>query len=74
MMVDALQRLAVEYHFENEVEALLEVQRSMSSSYGDLHEKALRFLLLRQEDYNVPFGNNMTYVLDHNMLGFMLRI
>ncbi|KAI4371671.1 hypothetical protein MLD38_009997 [Melastoma candidum] len=53
-MVDALQRLAIDRHFRNEVKAALEEQCTMYSACGDLHEQVLRFRMLRQEGYNVP--------------------
>jgi len=64
VMVDALQRLAIDYHFEDEIEALLERHFliSISQSHSQnidadyLHEAALRFRLLRQGGYPVPSG------------------
>ncbi|KAI4365068.1 hypothetical protein MLD38_021088 [Melastoma candidum] len=52
-MVDALQRLAIKYHFEDEVVAILEALYSVFPTHGDLHEQALCFRLLRQEGFNV---------------------
>nr|WNI01965.1 terpene synthase [Psidium guajava] len=62
VMVDALQRLAIDYHFEDEIEALLQRHFLISTSRyhslpinaENLHEAALRFRLLRQGGYPVP--------------------
>ncbi|XP_030513235.1 (3S,6E)-nerolidol synthase 1-like [Rhodamnia argentea] len=62
VMVDALQRLAIDYRFEDEIEALLQrhflISTSRSHSHPidaeNLHEAALRFRLLRQGGYPVP--------------------
>ncbi|KAK3431519.1 hypothetical protein EUGRSUZ_E03563, partial [Eucalyptus grandis] len=62
--VDALQRLAIDYHFEDEIEAILQRHLLISSSRShsrpidadNLHEAALRFRLLRQGGYPVPSG------------------
>ena len=59
-MIDAVQRLAIDYHFKEEIEAVLQRQYVKGSTHGesiqDLHEVALRFRLLRQEGYHVPAG------------------
>ncbi|KAL6333390.1 hypothetical protein AAG906_028575 [Vitis piasezkii] len=58
MMIDAIQRLGIDHHFEEEIEAVLQKQYMKSSIHGDcdedLYEVALRFRLLRQEGYTVP--------------------
>ena len=62
VMVDALQRLAIDYHFEKEIEVLLQRQLPMSATgshhahTGGLYESGLRFRLLRQAGYHVPSG------------------
>ncbi|KAF8027754.1 hypothetical protein BT93_E0621 [Corymbia citriodora subsp. variegata] len=64
VMVDALERLAIDYHFEDEIEGLLRrhflISTSQSRSHNidadNLHEAALRFRLLRQRGYPVPSG------------------
>ncbi|KAF8411307.1 hypothetical protein HHK36_003854 [Tetracentron sinense] len=56
IMIDALQRLGIDYHFQEEI------KRSLSRSYenfrtsgdGSLYEVALSFRLLRQDGYHVP--------------------
>ncbi|XP_039144483.1 (-)-germacrene D synthase-like isoform X2 [Dioscorea cayenensis subsp. rotundata] len=59
-LIDALQRLGVAYHFEQEIsEALWFVNTSSSSGHhsysdDDLHFVALRFRLLRERHYYVP--------------------
>lgn len=60
MMIDAIQRLGIDYHFEEEIEAVLQKQYMKANIHGDcdedLYEVALRFRLLRQEGYTVPAG------------------
>lgn len=58
-MIDAVQRLGIEYLFKDEIEEILQRQYMiLSSTYGghlhDLQEVALRFRLLIQEGYYVP--------------------
>ncbi|KAK7319569.1 hypothetical protein RJT34_04292 [Clitoria ternatea] len=58
-MIDAMQRLNIDYHFQEEIEAFLRKQYVNSSllladNGHDIHEIALRFRLLRQQGYFVP--------------------
>lgn len=61
-MIDAVQRLNIDYHFQEEIEAFLRRQYVNSSTipggyYGnDIHEIALCFRLLRQQGFFVPEG------------------
>ena len=56
-MIDAVQRLGIDYHFDNEIDEILHKQMNMMiSAHGDLHEVALRFRLLRQQGCFVPDG------------------
>ncbi|KAL5774684.1 hypothetical protein ACOSP7_012241 [Xanthoceras sorbifolium] len=56
-MIDAVQRLGIDYHFQAEIEEILQ-RHYMIITNGyhshDLQEVALRFRLLRQQGYNVP--------------------
>ncbi|KAH7856350.1 hypothetical protein Vadar_000508 [Vaccinium darrowii] len=59
VMIDTLQRLAIDYHFQEEIEALLHKQHMESTPTTgypefDLYEVSTRFRLLRQEGYSVP--------------------
>ncbi|CAL5345881.1 unnamed protein product [Camellia sinensis] len=57
VMIDNLQRLGIDYYFQEEIEALLQSQytKSNATTLGyDLYEVSTRFRLLRQEGYNVP--------------------
>ncbi|KAH7652867.1 Alpha-humulene synthase protein [Dioscorea alata] len=61
-LIDALQRLGVAYHFEQEISEALSFINSTSTfhhSYGDdnLRLVALRFRLLRQHLYDAPSAN-----------------
>lgn len=60
-MVDAMQRLNIDYHFQDEIDAFLQRQYVISSpnwgDYGnDFHQIALCFRLFRQHGYYVPAG------------------
>ncbi|XP_042481312.1 (3S,6E)-nerolidol synthase 1-like [Macadamia integrifolia] len=58
IMVDALQRLCIDYHFEDKITTLLNNHygRLKSTDHHNLglHDIALHFRLLRQADYFVP--------------------
>ncbi|KAI8000366.1 hypothetical protein LOK49_LG09G01721 [Camellia lanceoleosa] len=57
VMIDNLQQLGIDYHFQEEIEALLQSQymKSNATTLGyDLYEVSTCFRLLRQEGYNVP--------------------
>ncbi|KAH9623277.1 hypothetical protein KSS87_022239 [Heliosperma pusillum] len=56
VMIDAIQRLGLQYYFQNEIsDALTRHYEICCSGEGDndLHDTALRFRLLRQHGYNV---------------------
>ncbi|XXG83044.1 hypothetical protein AAC387_Pa10g0899 [Persea americana] len=54
-LIDAVQRLGVAYHFQEEIaQALLRMYKSGRDYSDNLHAVALQFRLLRQEGYNVP--------------------
>ncbi|XP_042009751.1 bicyclogermacrene synthase-like [Salvia splendens] len=58
-LIDAIQRLGVEYHFEKEIGESLKYihdnyKLQISKDNDDLSIVALRFRLLRQQGYNVP--------------------
>ena len=66
-IVDAIQRLGIDYIFHDEIEGILQKQfmlfsdryraRAFQHDYvDDLREIALRFRLLRQQGYFVPAG------------------
>ena len=59
-LVDAIQRLGIDHHFQEEIEALIWRQHVSAKCCFDhsegLHEVSLCFRLLRQEGYYVPPG------------------
>ena len=62
-MIDAVQRLGIDYHFQGEIEQILQRHYMIITNGSTTHhhqhnlkEIALRFRLLRQEGYNVPAG------------------
>jgi len=63
VMIDTLQRLGIDYHFREEIEAFLNTQYMNFSSPNhlplDVCGVALRFRLLRQEGYNVSQGEQI---------------
>ncbi|XP_042518571.1 (3S,6E)-nerolidol synthase 1-like [Macadamia integrifolia] len=60
IMIDALQRLGIDYHFEHDIKTLLDKHSGSlslaSSPFRDqnLHDVALHFRLLRQAGYWIP--------------------
>ncbi|KAM7486357.1 hypothetical protein LguiA_002366 [Lonicera macranthoides] len=61
MLVDAIQRIGIDYHFQNEIDAILEQEyvnftnsSSREKNYQDLFHVSLTFRLLRQNGYYVP--------------------
>ena len=58
-LVDAVQRLGVAYHFEQEIEDALEKiyhDDFDNNDDVDLYSVSLRFRLLRQQGFKVPCG------------------
>ncbi|KAG6755903.1 hypothetical protein POTOM_039311 [Populus tomentosa] len=58
-MIDAIQRLCIDYHFQEEIDSILTRQSMLLStihSDNNLYEVALRFRLLRQQGYHVSAG------------------
>lgn len=62
-VIDIIQRLGIQHHFEEEIEAVLRKQLSVFSSHlndfangHELHELALQFRLLRQSGHHVAAG------------------
>ncbi|XP_059660957.1 (3S,6E)-nerolidol synthase 1-like [Cornus florida] len=62
VMIDAVQRLGIDYHFHKEIDAVLQRHYTKINSsnhteidnYNHLYEVSLRFRLLRQQGYYVP--------------------
>ncbi|CAL5408565.1 unnamed protein product [Camellia sinensis] len=65
VMIDALQRLGINYHFREDIENVLHSQymnsgsHSFTDQHDDLYEVSTRFRLLRQQGYNVPTGEDI---------------
>ncbi|KAL6316127.1 hypothetical protein AAG906_015957 [Vitis piasezkii] len=72
--IDAVQRLGVAYHFEQEIEeALQHIYNSfhdLNDIDGDLYNVALGFRLLRQQGYNISCGR-FKEVLMTNVQGML---
>ncbi|XP_062087438.1 (3S,6E)-nerolidol synthase 2, chloroplastic/mitochondrial-like [Humulus lupulus] len=63
-MIDAIQRLGIDYIFEEEIDGILQSQSHHKffnefehHHQDDLHEVALRFRLLRQHGHFIPAGS-----------------
>jgi len=75
-MIDIIQRLGIEHHFEEEIELVLQKQQLILSnhpcdffnSHDQLYEVALAFRLLRQGGYYVNAGLNDSITEDNNFL------
>ena len=63
-LIDTIQRLGLEYHFEDQISEKLRENKkiSLDKYNGDLHIVSLWFRLLRQEGYNV---SSSTYLHIH---------
>ncbi|CAL0309464.1 unnamed protein product [Lupinus luteus] len=61
-MIDAMQRLNVDYHFQEEIDDFLRKEYVIYSTSGDgfghddLHQIAFHFRLFRQQGHHVPPG------------------
>jgi hypothetical protein len=55
-LIDAVQRLGVSYHLQDEIHASLQKLNSMEFSNESFHEISLQFWLLRQERYCMSCG------------------
>ncbi|CAN1234143.1 Probable terpene synthase 3 [Linum perenne] len=53
-LINAIQRLGISYHFEPEIELLVQQVGIKTANDDDLHTVALRFMILRQHGHNVP--------------------
>ena len=62
-LVDALQRLGVDYHYKEEIDELLRaVYDDMDGGSDDLCVTSLRFYLLRKHGLAVPSSKNILFV------------
>jgi len=80
-VIDIIQRLGIEHHFEEEIEAVLQKQRSIFSSHlsdlendHKLYDLALLFRLLRQRGHHVPAGSNYLHSvhINYSVIVFIL--
>jgi hypothetical protein len=63
-LVDALQRLGVDYHFKKEIDdLLLAVYADEDGGSDDLYTASLRFYLLRKHGYAVTSGKKLFHYL-----------
>ena len=75
-LIDSIQRLGVSYHFELEIDDMLQQIHDSYVTNGeitveedDLHTVALMFRLLRQNGYRISPGISQTY---YNFKGYLL--
>ena len=55
-LIITLQRLSLDYHYEDEINKLLHIVYNSNHYDGDLNIVSRRFYLLRKSGYNVPSG------------------
>ena len=55
-LIDAVQRLGISYHFQDEIHASLQKLKSVEFDSESLYQISLQFWLLRQERYYVSCG------------------
>ena len=73
-LIDDIQRLGFSYHFETEIETILQhLMDSFLEYYGtknhdNLHDVALSFRLLRQEGHNVSSGGLTVWSSFNNLM------
>ena len=63
-LIDAIQRLGVDYHFKNEIEDVLtQIYESyhIQSNKDNLYHLSTRFRILRQHGFNVSSGKFYSY-------------
>lgn len=59
-MVDSIQRLGIQYYFEDEIAAILDrkhIKLRFQSVQGDLSKVAFQFRMLRQQGYYISTGS-----------------
>lgn len=57
-LIDAVQRLGISYHFQDEINASLQKLKSTEFDNESFYQIALQFWLLRQERYYVSCGKH----------------
>lgn len=60
VLVDTLQRMGIEHHFQQEIQSILQKEYEQNTcflKYQNHHDFSLCFRLLRQEGYHVSAGN-----------------
>lgn len=69
--IDAIQRLGLSYHFQNEIDGILEKiinttdhHRDVDENIDDLYYTSLQFRLLRQRGYKISTGTYLSLVLN----------
>lgn len=71
ILVDAIQRVGMEHHFDEEIEMILErlyysTNKSPSYIHHDLYHASLHFRLLRNHGYYVSQGKRVSWSIIHN--------
>nr|XP_009766331.1 PREDICTED: 5-epi-aristolochene synthase 2-like [Nicotiana sylvestris] len=55
-LIDTIERLGIAYHFEKEIDEILDQIYNQNSTFDDLCTSALQFRLLRQHGFNISFN------------------
>jgi Terpene synthase, N-terminal domain len=61
-LIDSIQRLGIDYHFQSEIDDKLQCLQEIKFESNDLHQVALRFRLLRQHGCYVSPGTYIVYM------------
>lgn len=65
-LIDALQRLGISYHFQEEIDSSLEKLNAVEFKNESFHEISLQFRLLRQERRFISSGKSLPPVFLSN--------
>lgn len=60
-LIITLQRLSLDYNYEDEINETLHAVYNSNHYDGDLNTVSCRFYLLRRSGYNVPSGKVLSY-------------
>jgi len=61
-LIDTIERLGISYHFEKEIDDILDQIYNQNSNCNDLCTSALQFRLLRQHGFNISPGK---FIMKH---------
>lgn len=78
-LIDSIQRLGLEYHFESEIDQVLQKihehyveDANITHNQYDLNSLALLFRLLRQQGYPISSGNLTSLIINSIYISLIL--